>query len=286
MLVHEGQGDHGMRLMAHLGGFALVGITITACKIGETSYETITLPMRQVKEKRTCDSAFVVADLSKAKPCGTDGKSHCWALSKVNIPPEELEPCDAPGEACMPDKLLLSGGKKAGSCTFAGSEPGGCVPLAFKQVAKNAAFLQRDACDADEVCAPCIDPRDNTDSGVCSPQGVHEKDCVGGVAEQGDVESCCAGLGTCLKESSVPESARGDMSPMGCSKGTLCAPAALADENPKKCETVGGFDGVCIAKCFNPMMQGLDGLSSDCNAFEICLPCFIGEGQGMPGCGD
>lgn len=277
-----------MRLMGRIGGFAFVfaGVAITACSIGETRYETITLPVREVKEKRTCESKFVVADLSKAKPCGKDGKSHCWAWSKVDVPKDQLEPCDDPAEACMPDKLLLAGGKKAQECKFAGSEPGGCVPLAFKQVRDNANVLQKETCEEDERCAPCIDPRDNTESGACAEQGVHEQDCVGGPGDQGDVQTCCAGLGVCLDEKAVPADSREDMSSMGCSAGRLCAPAAMADGKPKKCGTLAGLDGVCLAKCFAPMLQGMDGLSDDCNAFEICLPCLVGEGQGMPGCGD
>lgn len=262
----------------------VIGVAITACSIGETNYETIKLPIREAKETRTCESPFVTADLAKAKPCGTDGKSHCFAWSKTSVPKDQLEPCDDPEEVCMPDKLLLAGGKKAAACKFAGSEPGGCVPLAFKQVRENASILQQDACEEDERCAPCIDPRDDTDSGVCNEQGVHEKDCVGGPGEQGDVQTCCAGLGVCLNEKAVPEDSRGDMSSMGCKSGKLCAPAAMADENPKKCETALGFDGVCLPLCFAPMLRGMQGASSDCGPFEVCLPCLVGEGQGMPGC--
>jgi hypothetical protein len=271
-------------MMTHVVGFALVGLAVTACKIGETNYETVKLPVRQVVEKRTCDSKFVVVDLAKAKPCGTDGKSHCYPWAKASVPKEELEPCDDPAEVCMPDKMLLAGGKKATECKFAGKEAGACLPLAFKQIRENAGVLQQDACAEDERCVPCIHPIEKTDTGVCGEAGVHEEDCVGGPGAQGNVETCCAGFGVCLNETSVPEESRASTPSLGCSAGTLCAPAAMADKNPKKCETLAGVDGVCLPLCFAPQLRGEQYVSSDCNAFEACLPCFIGSGQGMPGC--
>jgi hypothetical protein len=261
-----------------------IGIAITACSIGETNYETIKLPIREAKETRTCDSKFVVSDLAKAKACGKDGKSHCYPWSKTSVPKEELEACDDPDEVCMPDKLLLAGGEKPKECTFGTGDKGACVPLAFKQVAQNAAALQKDVCDEDERCAPCIHPIEKTDTGVCAEAGVHEQDCVGGPGVEGDVEACCAGLGVCLDEGAVPADSREDMNRFNCSQGRLCAPAAMADGKGKKCETVAGFDGVCLPRCFAPMLRGMEGLTDDCGAFEICLPCLIGAGQGMPGC--
>ena len=273
-----------MRLTARAVALVPIAFAIVACSVGETNYETIKLPARVAKETRTCESKFVAPDLSKLEPCGTDGKSHCYPWAKASVPKEELAPCDDPAEVCMPDKLLLANGQKATACKWGGSEPGACVPLAFKQVRENAAALQRDACDEDEKCAPCIHPIEKIETGTCDPQGVHEQDCVGGPGAQGEVESCCAGFGVCLDESAVPEESREDTPRFNCSKGRLCAPAGMTDGIVKKCETIGGFDGVCMAKCFSPMLQGLDGLSSDCGTFEICLPCMAAAGRGMPGC--
>jgi hypothetical protein len=267
-----------MRLMT----VTFTGLAITACSIGETNYETITLETREAKETRTCDSKFVVADLSKLKACGTDGKSHCYPWAKMATPKEELPACDDPSEVCMPDKLLLAGGKKADSCKF-GGEPGACLPLAFKQVEANKNALQQDACADDERCAPCVHPVEKTDTGICGEVGVHEQDCVGGPGQKGDVEECCAGLGVCLDESAIPEDNREDLPKFNCSKGRICAPAAMANEKAKKCETIGGFDGACLPRCFAPMLRGTEGLSDDCGPFEVCLPCALG-GSLMPGC--
>lgn len=260
------------------------GIAVAACSVGETSYEKITLPVREVKETRTCDSKFVVADLSQAKPCGDDGKSHCWPWAKTSIPKEELEPCEG-DEICIPDKILLAGGKKAEACKFGGDEPGACVPMAFKQVRENAGALSSEGCEDDERCAPCIHPIDKTNTGVCDEAGVHEQDCVGGAGEAGRVETCCYGLGVCLDEAAVPEDSREDMSREVCSEGRLCAPAAMADGEPRRCEVLGGFDGVCLPLCFAAMLRGAKPvLGGGCGPTEICLPCAIGKGQGMPGC--
>jgi hypothetical protein len=273
-----------MRVIAGAVTFAFVGLAVTACSIGETRYETIKLPVRKAVEKRTCESPFVVVDLAKAKPCGTDGKSHCFPWAKTSVPKEELEPCDDPAEVCMPDKLLLAGGKKPTECKFGGGAAGACLPLAFKQINQNKDLLQQDACDEDERCVPCIHPIEKVDTGVCAESGVHEADCVGGPGLQGDVETCCAGLGVCMDEKAIPEESRANMPSLGCSAGTLCAPASQANEDPKKCETLAGFDGVCVPLCFAPQLRGEQYVSGDCNAYEICMPCLVGKGQGMLGC--
>lgn len=270
--------------MRTLLGLACAGVAIAACSVGETRHETITLPVREAKETRTCDSKFVVADLSKAEPCGADGKSHCWPWAKTSIPKDELEAC-GDEMACIPDEILLAGGKKPKSCTFGASEAGACVPLAIKQVRENAAALGKDVCEDDERCVPCIHPIDETPTGVCEEAGVHEEDCVGGTGEAGRVETCCYGLGVCLDEGAVPGDSREDMSRETCSRGRLCAPAAMADGEPKRCEVFGGFDGVCLPLCFAAMLRGAKPvLGGGCGAAEICLPCAVGKGQGMPGC--
>lgn len=256
---------------------------ITACSIGETNYEKITLPVREAKETRTCDSKFVVADLAKLKPCGTDGKSHCYPWSKTSFAKDDLDAC-SDTELCMPDKYLTAGGNKAHECKFGGSDPGACVPLALKQVRENAAMMQRDSCDEDEKCAPCIHPVDKTNTGACDPVGVHEEDCVGGPGDEGNVETCCHGSGVCLDQAAVPDDSREDMSREVCSEGRLCAPAAMADGKPTKCDVL-GVEGVCLDVCFAAMLKGAQKtMRGGCGPTELCLPCVIGKGQGMPGC--
>ena len=262
----------------------VVAAGVTACSIGETRYEKITLPVRVQKETRTCDSPFVAPDLSTLKKCGS-GKSHCFPASKTSFPKEEFDACEGgDDEICLPDQLLSAGGKKPKECKFLTGDPGACVPISIKQVGENKDMLKQDACEPDERCAPCVDPRNGSDTHLCEEQGVHEKECVGGPGEEGSVEPCCHGAGLCLKQEMVPEDQRGDMSREVCSEGKLCAPAAMAEGNPVKCDVL-GFSGVCLDVCFAQMLKGTAQVTrAGCGPTEICLPCVIGKGQGMPGC--
>ena len=157
--------------------------------------------------------------------------------------------------------------------------------MKLNQLNDNKGALPTEGCDPDERCAPCIDPRDGTKTGLCDDVGVYEKDCVGGAGEQGESQSCCYGLGACLDEGGIPEDARGDLPRMNCAAGKLCAPAAMADNNPRKCETPLGFDGVCLPLCFANMLKGVEKvMGGGCQATEVCMPCAVAAGRGMPGC--
>jgi hypothetical protein len=261
---------------------AMVAAAVAACSIGETNYEKMTLPVRVKKESITCDSPFVTPDVTKRKTCGA-GKSHCFSPKNIAFPKQELEACEG-DDSCVPDSMLLAGGKAPKSCKFLTGDPGACMSTALKQVAENAAVLKQDVCESDERCLPCIDPRDGSDTHLCEPQGVHEKECVGGVGEEGNVEECCHGMGLCLKQEMVPEESRGDMSREVCSEGKLCAPAAMADKNPTKCDVLGA-SGVCLDLCFAAMLKGAKPvMGGGCGPTEICMPCILASGRGMPGC--
>jgi hypothetical protein len=258
-------------------------IFAAACSIGETTYETIKLPVRVKTETRTCESPFVKPDIQKLKACA-GGKGHCYDKAKLPIPDSKLTPCEG-NEVCVPDKLLLANGKKPKACKFfIADKPGACVSLLVKDVEENKDTLKQDACDADERCIPCINPLDGKDTRICDvPSGVHEADCVGGTAAD-DLKACCHGMGVCMTEEGAPPDNRENMSRDSCPARHLCAPASMATGKPVKCDVL-GMSGVCLDLCFAEMFKATTKvMRSSCGPTEVCMPCVLGASQGMPGC--
>lgn len=270
-------------MMKKLVVVLLVGAPVAACSIGETNHYEVDLPITQAVEVRTCDSAFVAVDTSKLTACG-DGKGHCYDGSKVAIATTELTACADPSQVCIPDKVLAANGAKPKSCNFLGSgNPGACTSTLLKQINDNKGALTPDVCAADERCAPCISPLDGTNTGLCDAAGAHTTACIGGTSA-GETEACCHGMGACLDQSAIPSDQRDNVSREVCSEGKLCAPASMATGKPKKCHAL-ALSGVCLDICFSAMLKSMKPvIGGDCGPTEVCLPCLIGKGEGMPGC--
>lgn len=259
---------------------AFVGSLAAACSIGEVTHETITLPFRASTETKTCDSKFVLPPVATLKPCG-EGKGHCFDGTRVNAP--GLPACEGK-DVCVPDEILNANGTKLKSCKFfIGGAPGVCVSLLHDQVAAHKDQLQKDVCEADERCAPCVDPTNGKETKICEATGVHELPCTGG-KEANTAVACCHGSGTCINAEAVPEDQRGDLSREVCPAAQLCAPAAMVGGAPVKCSAA-GLSGVCLDVCFASMMKSVSkAMRGGCGPTELCMPCLLAAGQGMPGC--
>lgn len=257
-----------------------VGSIVSACAIAEESYETVVYPLEKVNPNVTCSTPFTKPDLATLKPCG-DGQGHCFDKNKVRI--TDLPDCGG-GQICVPDEILEANGDKLKPCTFMiDNKPGACVSLLVQELAAHKDQMLPDVCDkATERCAPCVDPRDGKDTKLCEPIGVHEGACTGGKGSR--APTCCHGAGVCMNESGVPEENRGDMTRDTCGNGKVCAPAAMVSGDPDKC-TLYGIEGVCIDVCFAKMLGPTVKVArGQCRPTEVCMPCLIGKGQGMPGC--
>jgi hypothetical protein len=261
-------------------------VTLVACTIGETRYETVHVPALLTSKTLTCDSPIVTPDLSTLKACG-DGKGHCYDKAKVPMPDTELDACDGdPGKLCVPDLLLKTGPGKLQSCTFwLGNKPGACMSTLVKDVKANLAQLKQDVCtDPDTRCVPCISPLDGSDTHACDEGvGVHQADCVGGSAAS-NAKTCCHGMGLCTDKSSIPPDSQDHMDRETCPADKVCAPAAMVQNKPVKCDVL-GMGGVCLDLCFASMFQATTQVTrSSCGPTEVCMPCLLGKSQGMPGC--
>ena len=260
----------------------LIALPVTACAIGEARYESESYPIRVASAEKTCSSGFIKPDLSKLEACG-EGQGHCYATDKLQV--DGYPACKTAGEACIPDKILQAGGTKMKSCKFLiDDKPGACTSTLIGLISAHKDQLTPDVCDAaTERCAPCIDPTNQKNTHLCEDTGVHEEACKGG---PGQVEqTCCHGAGVCMNPEAAPEDQRDSLQHDSCGTKKVCAPAALVDGNPTRCYVL-GLPGVCLDVCFASMLgpsKPVTG-SSDCRATEVCLPCVIGKGQGIPGC--
>jgi hypothetical protein len=272
-----------VKRIASVALVSLVALVVTACTIGEDSYDTVTVPARLVGSKRTCASGFVKPDLAGKKACG-NGKGHCFEANRLMTTDLPSDECGA-GEVCAPDKVLLANGDKPKACTFYyQNKPGACTSTITKGVAAHLDQLKPDVCDEGERCVPCVDPTNGKETGVCDPTGVHAEPCTGG-AGGSDEKLCCHGAGTCINEDAVPEDQRDSMSRETCRSKQVCAPRAMVAGNPSKCDALGFADGVCLDVCFAQMLRSVQKVGrSNCGPTEVCMPCLIGKGQGMPGC--
>ena len=245
-------------------------------------------------------SDYVTVDVSKLKACG-NGTGHCYDPAKVDLGPTYAA-CPSNGEVCVPDEVLTSGGKMLKSCkSIIG--PGGCITAsdipAIQQMGGSA--LKQDACSATQLCVPCTDPtHNNAPTGICAAIGAHQNSCSGGGsggsagADSGaaPLQTCCKSKntsnGVCISASAIPSSQQSQTKQDTCSAGDKCVPAAFVSNMPVKCD--GGLfgQGVCMDQCFNDMMgtaKSIGVLSGKgCGSTEVCVPCALVSGQGVPGC--
>ncbi|MDB4945378.1 MAG: Tryptophan synthase alpha chain [Labilithrix sp.] len=258
---------------------AAVALGLAACRIGETSHETVESPLQKVSAVKTCAGAFAKPDLAKLTACG-DGKGHCYPGAKTSL--TGLPACDD-GTSCVPDEVLRAGGGKLKACTFfLGNKPGACLSTMVPDIKDHINELKQDVCDEDERCTPCVNPLDGTDTGTCKANGVYENDCTGGTAAR--LPTCCHGQGLCMVQDSLEDDQKENLSRDICKDERLCVPAAMVNGEPQSCNAL-GLSGVCLDVCFAKMLgPSAPVMRGGCGATSVCLPCVIGSGQGMPGC--
>jgi hypothetical protein len=275
-----------------------IALGSVACVIGEEHHEVIYYDPHKTSSTLTCKTDdFTKVKTDGLKECGKGrkGQGHCYDRMKVEAiggahDPKgendyETDECEDT-EICVPDKILAANGKPLQKCDWNGN-PGVCMSGVAKRISDNWVALKRLDCEGeDEVCTPCKDPTaGNRDTHTCGAMGVHSDDCTGGKGASG-VSLCCNGLGLCTEKDGVPDGKADQLPKDSCKKDSqVCAPAAMIDNKPEKCELPGGFDGVCLPYCFADMFEGAKaGVRSSCNALSFCLPCAVGKSQGMPGC--
>jgi hypothetical protein len=235
--------------------------------------------------------------------CCTDvGPAHCVPTSQV-LPAlaAQLMTCDATS-VCMPDPIIHGGGAYVPqSCTSSvGGGAGVCLSQCIPLVANNpqSALLGQDGCGLGELCVPCLNPIDHTETGACS---INAKLCgTGGPDMAGNNMSGCPYTGPpildpstmpqcspacggahCLPKSLVPAAQQSLLDPCTAAGGAegLCAPDVLIQTGgnyvPPTCTSVAGAEGRCLSVCLPSVAAEATLLPQDsCGSGEKCVPCY------------
>jgi len=196
------------------------------------------------------------------------GNAHCVNIGNPNEQQKKLAGC-GDGSSCVPDAFILTGGNvPPRKCSaFDGKAEGRCQSLCVPDVAKQKDILTRDVCEADELCAPCFDPRTGEDTGACSGG------CDMPVRAPYLFDTCCNAQATCVPPGAVPEAKRGTFATC---EGTanLCLPNEYLP-NPEyelACTDDQGNPGACISTCV-PNVELAGKADPECPQGAVCVPC-------------
>ncbi len=232
-------------------------------------------------------------DPSSLTACCEDfvGGAHC--LDNV---PDELQgvlgACPG-GGYCVPDPFIETGGVfEPLTCASLSGAEGRCLSGCVPQVKDYWGILPQDACADDERCIPCINPIDNTDTGVCQlaftcdggpgggGPGPSEAQCphVGAdVLDPSTMTSCAPGA-HCLANALVPADMAAQLAdcPGAQSK---CVPDEFIRSGgnfiPATCESVAGAEGRCLSPALPDVAAQAALLpQSTCTDDHLCVPCF------------
>jgi hypothetical protein len=248
------------------------------CEIGKTrkcAKKTPSSSGSTSSEGKSCPHAGKPIDVSSFPACGTGGR--CvpeGAVSEAQRP--KLEECD--GGLCAPEKSVANAGNYLPpTCTSVGGAEGRCLSTVIKDIAAKKGQLPQSTCEANELCAPCFNPSDGSDTGAC-----RSVSCDAPKTEPKKFAECCDGKGRCVPESSVTNPAQRErLDSDGCSEDTeLCAPAEDIGRTAKRPSCNGTlkllgkpYVGACVSRCTSLGLKGKFLDQATCDGDHICAPC-------------
>jgi hypothetical protein len=225
----------------------------------------------------------------KAFPPCCDGSAH-W-VPEGFVPAEfrdMLERDEETGRRCVPDIYAEDPTYTPRKCTSLFGQPGACISSCVELVGEADMPLPKDLCEGNELCAPCIDPRDDIETGACKLGFLACEPADKGPCKDYDpamdlsqFPSCCqTGAAHCAPDKLVPESQKKDLSSCDSGQGPgFCVPDKFlvrgGHYTPRRCKSIGGREGRCLSVCVKSVAKDLDSLPRDaCEADERCAPCF------------
>jgi hypothetical protein len=254
------------------------------------------------------DQALQGADPSILKQCsgarGTPGR--CVPTSALGPFADMIDQAScASGQACVPDDLVKNGSSvDLKKCTAVLDTEGRCFWPVAKDILANYDLLEgatKDQCPTGLVCAPCVNPLNKEDTGLCSLGGGGGGGTCGAPAAAAAPKGTAgASTGTCPQvdpildvSSFAPEDCGADMlcvdaslvpADVGkmlkdCSKGK-CAPKKSVERGgnyvPKTCRSTGDAEGRCMNVSIPEIAAEAALLppGDGCDADERCAPCF------------
>lgn len=212
----------------------------------------------------------------------------CDDDSGICVPPEILDerqakalaqgPCDS-GKVCAPE-LLSEADYIPPTCESVAGAEGRCLSTCVGLVQKESALLPQDTCDADQLCAPCYDPRTGEETGACTINGDEATE----DAVVFDTE-CCGTTGLCVPGAAVPDQFVGLLPQDACdAEGAdwVCAPKVKLNDLEAalpSCTAGTGNAGACVPECIADKQIAEDASRSSwfsqdtCDAGWTCAPC-------------
>lgn len=246
---------------------------------------------------RPYGSPMAPADLSGLPTCCEEagGAGHCVDSDHVAAGVVGTLSACSSGGVCAPDQDLMTGGVYTRTSCTSIVGPGACVSVCLADVAANKDTLTQDVCADGERCAPCIDPRDNSPTGLCEPAAAGCDDDPNPTSGCDDPSTCaydvgcppvldvssltaCAPDAHCFDKSLIPTEEQGRFS--ACAGGTtLCIPDVFLTTGGKfelaSCHSLYGGEGRCVSRALPDIGAQADTLPQDtCTADQRCAPCF------------
>lgn len=232
-------------------------------------------------ETVTCDTAkSLKLDLdSMYSKCSTDicaGGAHC--VDNSSVPKGtglEFGDCDN-DSLCVPDPFIqYSFLFRPPVCRSILGWEGRCLSACLPEVEKlTSKFeLPKDVCGKNELCSPCVDPIDGSDTGACSTK------CDLGSSEFSPLQSCAPhGEGYCVLPE-VTGAIANILDQNNCDHRyiSLCLPRKFADPEfqPNTCKPIDSTEGRCMPNWIIWVADHDPALPQDtCESGELCAPCY------------
>jgi hypothetical protein len=204
-----------------------------------------------------------------------------------------LASCD-PNTVCLPDPIVATKGNVLlKQCTSVLGNEGRCTSLCIPIAQQLSGVLPQSVCSPDERCAPCFNPTDGSETGVC------KVGCDPGPGPTPPIlfQKCCNNRGDCVPRSNIPGAAAGNLSKLDCAGADdpVCVPSDIVKDPTYRfpactsSTTVPGVSsgpGVCIPQCIvNANSLGRFLGRGDCaNPDDKCAPCNDPTGKPTGAC--
>ncbi len=268
---------------------ALLFVTV-ACKATSVEFSS---------ESCLTTSSQPIQDISKLSECRyKDSGPKGVCLSAVSAPASQVDRLAKCGKnmVCLPKNMALYGTRLLlQKCTSMIGLEGRCASLVLPEVKDQEAFLPRDVCAEDELCAPCYDPVTGEDTHICT---LAPAVCNAGPEDEPYVLECpydgpaivdihklpacddCPGT-HCLPASRVPDEQKARLTECERPNGApgYCTPDKSIEAGsmyvPRTCQTPNDMEGRCLPPCL-PTIKAQDyGIwQMDCPDGEVCAPCY------------
>ncbi|MBX3227372.1 MAG: hypothetical protein KIT84_13545 [Labilithrix sp.] len=215
-------------------------------------------------------------DTSKFPACGAGGR--CVPATAVSEGQRaRLDACG--GGLCAPEKQVANAGQYLPpTCVSVAGAEGRCLSTVIKDVAAKKGFLPQSTCDAGELCAPCFNPADGSDTGAC-----RSVSCDAPKEPAKQFPQCCKGKGRCVPEAAISNPKQKErLGSDGCEEGAeLCAPEEDINRTTKrpscngKLKVLGTtYVGACVSRCTDLGIKGVFLDQSTCDGDHVCAPCI------------